>query len=251
MLAPTSCDLRLRHHASPNCRYRPASALRTIAFARSFPSSACSALTSGTRTWAWIFTRSMMGMSMLRLLRCVGSRVAPVLERDGEAHFGIGAIALAVHGLRAVLVGLVDPAEADVSILPRANVHARAAADRIQARLAADVGTPVEAAEIRLDRAQLVKHVLQRTRELRDGGIGSGPAFQSDADADPIEGVVGHARAQHEIVVAEGRAAAAADEQLRAALAEDARGFLRCRGRSECQSEDGGRSDFREWHEAK
>src|SRR5436190_12750220 len=42
-------------------------ALRTRAFARSSPNSACMALTRGTKIRAWIFACSMTGMPMLHL----------------------------------------------------------------------------------------------------------------------------------------------------------------------------------------
>jgi hypothetical protein len=127
----------------------------------------------------------------------------------------------------------------------RADINACAPADRIEVRQAVHVGAPVEAAEIRLYRLHLVKHVLHGAGELGDVRIPAGPPFVVNADAQAVYQVVGGADAEDEVALVESRAATGGHAEVHAALAErSGHAHIRSSRRRCCQREAGCRQRF-------
>src|SRR4029078_5080532 len=78
------------HHFSPSCRHVSPSVLRTIAFARSSPSSARNAFTSGTRTRAWIFACSSAETPMCSAPSFYQRHVTDPISRPAPKPRGLG-----------------------------------------------------------------------------------------------------------------------------------------------------------------
>src|SRR6185436_6698745 len=177
---------------------------------------------SASRNTIWLPTGGLSRCACSSIQREKLKAASMLLESEGEADLRVGAVALAVGGLVAIDVGLVDPAETDEGIAPRLDIDTGARPRGIEIIPAFDLGAPVEGADVGLHRLHLVEDVLHGRRDFRQLGIGSGPELDRQAGVQSVHQVVARAHAEHEVALVERVAGAGGGHQVRLAFAESA-----------------------------